>query len=109
MEIIAQLCLAAALRVCPEVVVVPPFPQGARYHPFIGQIYLSEGLARNKHELAFILGHELGHLHLRQYRHTEEEADDYSIRLIVPLGYDCRKGIDVLRRIAPDRWKKAKC
>ncbi len=106
---IAQLCIAAALAFCPRVAEVDSFPQRAMVNPWIGTIYISRGLARNKDELAFVLAHELGHVHYLPYVKTEAEIDAYAITLIVPLGYDCKRGIEVLRRVKEfERWRLAK-
>lgn len=120
MSVIAKLCALLAVAYCPQVVVAPKPSEDptlisgydsrlASINMMLGTIRINEGLTRNDHELAFVLGHELGHLMLRLERHGEVDADVYSVRLIKRAGYDCLKGIEVLRRNGIDgRWAIAK-
>lgn len=104
---IAHLCAAAMLAYCPQVIEVDPFPQKAMINPWLGKIYISRGLVRNKDEYAFVVAHELGHVTLRHNRHTELDADEQAIRILGAAGVSC-VGISVLARIDAMRWKIAK-
>lgn len=118
MSVIAKLCAMLAVAYCPQVIESPK-PDGktltmydsrlATINMWLGYIRINKDLTRNEHELAFVLGHELGHLMLRLERHSEVDADVYSVRLIKRAGYDCIRGIEVLRRNGIDgRWAIAK-
>lgn len=104
---IAHLCAAAMLAYCPQVIEVDPFPQKAMINLWLGKIYISRGLVRNRDEFAFVVAHELGHVILRHSRHTEDDADLQALRILAAAGESCR-GFSVLGRIDVVRWELAK-
>ncbi|PXA90966.1 hypothetical protein DMC47_26550 [Nostoc sp. 3335mG] len=82
-------------------------------------------LARNDDELAFVIGHEMGHVQLRHrdllqaariprngalrgfgkngelVQRTEAEADAFGGRLAIAAGYDLSRGAEILARLDP--------
>lgn len=82
-------------------------------------------LARNDDELAFVIGHEMGHVQLRHrdllqaariprngalrgfgkngdlVQRTEAEADVFGGRLAIAAGYDLNRGAEILARLDP--------
>lgn len=112
MSVIAKLCAMLAVAYCPQVIESPK-PDGktltmydsrlATINMWLGYIRINKDLTRNEHELAFVLGHELGHLMLRHHPHNEEDADVFSSLLIRKAGFDCMNGAFVLLRLRQDR------
>jgi Zn-dependent protease with chaperone function len=73
----------------------------AKYSPLHDRITITRAMLADlvsEHELAFVLGHELGHRALRHgykfllnRQKAEREADTYSVKLMREKGYDVKK------------------
>lgn len=109
MSIIAHVCAVALVAHCPSVVETQPFDARAAISCSLAgcTIYVSRGLVKNKDEEAFVYGHELGHLAWRYEQHTEADADTYAVRLLKQGGFNCVRGVAVLKRVAPERYGAA--
>lgn len=76
-------------------------PEWADINCLTGIIRIKERLiliAENEAELAFVLGHEVGHV-LSSFFHSQKLADRKGIELITKAGYNPFCAVDILKRI----------
>ena len=100
---LAAICLAASLAVCPTVEV--RYTPGLAYiDVFQGKIVISPTLdLRSDSERAFVLSHEIGHVVFMRSGITglilEIAVDRWATETMTRLGYDCRVVRPFLKRI----------
>ena len=99
---LAAICLAASLAVCPTVEVRPTIGL-AHVDIFHWKIVVSPTLKLTEHERAFVLAHEIGHIVLLHSGLTgtalEIAVDRWAAETMTKIGYNCRVVRPFLKRI----------
>lgn len=106
-ELYRRIVTANGISHAPQIVLNPTDEVNASYNGYVVQV--NAGMlrfVRNDAQMAFVLGHELGHYvrgHIASTPTNEYEADALGAIYISHLGYSICSGVEVVRRFhSPD-------